>query len=67
MVQRALAWVQCRRNISSLTVISCQWGWWSAHPSLVARAQRHRDFSLAKRQKQPVADAGKAGRGKARR
>jgi hypothetical protein len=60
MVQRAVAWVTCRRKIGISTVrgtnVTCGWSWWSIHPALVFAGKIRRDnFKLLQRQRQPVA------------
>lgn len=67
-VTRATAWVVCQRRIMQvmhgLTGRTCGWGWWSAHPAVVAKAKAHPSHRLVRRYAKPPGTPGRRGWGK---
>jgi hypothetical protein len=66
MVTRPVAWVVCQRGgiywgRSHGTI--CGWGWWTAHPRLVALAEQHPARKLLRRHAKPPGHPGRRGKG----
>lgn len=56
-VRRKLAWVECRRLVPApFGAARCGWGWWSAHPALVALAERHPNHVHTRPKRGPYSD-----------